>query len=277
MGKFSRTWRIMGASWRVLKQDKELLMFPVLSGIAAVLVLGSFVLPLAYGETWRLLEADGGNEPLIYAWAFLFYFASYFVIIFFNAALVACALKRMDGGDPTVPYGLGAAWRQSPRIAGWTLVTGTVGLVLRMIEERVGFIGQIVVALLGLTWTVTAYLVVPVLVNEGKGPIEAYKSSVAMLKKSWGEQLIGNVSFALIFGVLAIAPVGVVFLAGMTGSEAAVATAMVFAGAIIVLLVVVQSTLQSIYQAAVYRYAGEGVVPDGFDEQTLAGAFRSRG
>ncbi|MGA8261875.1 MAG: DUF6159 family protein [Arenicellales bacterium] len=276
MGRFSRTWRMMGASWAVLKQDKELLVFPVLSTLAMVLVLISFASPLLNGGVRQHLERGDHSGVIVYAGMFLVYLAVYFVMIFFNAAIVACALQRMSGSDPTIGFGLAAAWKRLPQIFGWALVTSTVGLILRAIEERVGVIGQIVVAVLGMTWTVTSFLVVPVLVNEGKGPFDAYSDSVAMLKRSWGEQIIGNVSFGLIFMVLGIVPVGLVILATMSGSQPATDAALVICAAYLIVATLVQSTLQAIYQAAVYRYARNGAAPEGFDAELLAGSFRRR-
>lgn len=276
MGRFSRTWRMMGASWAVLKQDKELLVFPVLSTLAMILVLISFASPLLNGGVRQHLERGDHSGVIVYAGMFLVYLAVYFVMIFFNAAIVACALQRMSGSDPTIGFGLAAAWKRLPQIFGWALVTSTVGLILRAIEERVGVIGQIVVAVLGMTWTVTSFLVVPVLVNEGKGPFDAYSDSVAMLKRSWGEQIIGNVSFGLIFMVLGIVPVGLVILATMSGSQPATDAALVICAAYLIVATLVQSTLQAIYQAAVYRYARNGAAPEGFDAELLAGSFRRR-
>src|SRR6185437_8830886 len=122
----------------------------------------------------------------MYAAMFVFYFLDYFVIIFFNSALVACVLKQIDGVQPTLGYGLAVARQRLPQILGWALLTSTVGILLRLLEEKVG--------LLGMAWSVTSFLVVPVLVAEDTGPIESYKRSVEMLRRTWGEQIIGNVS-----------------------------------------------------------------------------------
>lgn len=276
MGKFSNTWRIMKASWWILKQDKELLVFPVFSGVAAALILVSFALPIIGAGVLDTIGQREGVSSFVYLVAFLFYFANYFVLIFFNSAIVACAVMRMEGGDPTVAYGLRAAWQRLPQILGWALVTSTVGFILRMIEERVAIAGQIVVALLGMAWTVTSYLVVPIVVVEGKGPIDAYQHSVKLLKRSWGEQIIGNVGFGLIFLLLGIVPVGLFVLVAWTGSGATIATVIVVGAIYLIGLALVQSTLQAIFQAAVYHYAVEGTAPSGFDTELLEGSFRKR-
>lgn len=276
MGKFFNTWRIMKSSWWVLKQDKELLIFPVFSTLAALLILASFALPFLSADTWNYLDSAGKGDPLLYLAAFLFYFANFFVVIFFNSAIVACAIKRMDGGDPTVGYGLHAAWQRLPQIVAWALLTSTVGFLLRVIEERVPMVGKIVVGLLGMAWAVTSYMVVPVVVMEGKGPINAYRDSVAMLKRSWGEQLIGNVGFGLIFFLLGILPVALVVLVAMTGSGLAIVSVLVISALYLMGLALVSSTLQAIFQAAVYRYVVDGEAPAGFDADALAGAFRGK-
>lgn len=264
----------MRASWELLKKDTELLLFPVLSTIATVLVMGSFALPLLDEGVRQFVSQMGGNDPVLYAVAFLFYVVNYFVIIFFNSAIVACALARMAGKDPTIGFGLRAAWGRLPQIFLWALATSTVGFALRVIEERVGFVGRIVVGLLGMAWSVTSYLVVPVLVHKGKGPVDAYTTSVSMLKKSWGEQLVGNVSFALLFVLLGLPPVALVLGVTVTGSALAIGSGIAISGVYLVLLGLVQATLQAIYQAAVYSYASTGTAPTGFDERTLAGSFR---
>lgn len=278
MGKFARTWELMGASWRMLVRDKQLIVFPILSGLALAVVIVLFAVPIvaesaAMPGTSRALQPGGTT----YVGYFLFYLVDYFVVIFFNAALIACVLERIDGGQPTLGYGLRCAWQRLPQILGWALLASTVGFVLRLIEQRVGFIGRLVVGLLGMAWSVTAFLVVPVLVVEGSGPIESYKRSVEMLKQTWGEQIVGNISFGLLFAVFGIAPAVVVLFLLRGAHGAAWGYALLGAAVLyLVLLGLVQATLQTIYQTAIYLYAANGQVPDGFDETALASSFRQK-
>lgn len=278
MGRFARTWQLMGASWQLLKQDGRLIVFPLISGVALAVVMLLFA-----GPVWIALggvhPAPGGQvqlPPTAYAAMFVFYFLAYFVIVFFNSALIACVLRQIEGGQATLGYGLRAAWQRLPGILGWALLASTVGILLRMLEDKVGWLGRIVVGLLGMAWTVTAFLVVPVLVAEGTGPIEAYKRSVGMLRRTWGEQIIGNVSFGLIFGLFGIVPAAVLFLLAVKLG----AIAILAVGAVLVVWLVlvglVQSTLQTIYQAAIYVYAATGEAPAGFDSQLVAEAFRQK-
>ena len=110
--KFSTTWSLMGEAWQVLKQDKEMLLFPLVSGICCLLVMASFAIPIISSESWQPPGRDATTSQQIgyYATLFTFYFCNYFVISFFNVAVIACAAIRLQGGDPTVADGFRAAF-----------------------------------------------------------------------------------------------------------------------------------------------------------------------
>ncbi|MEQ8798008.1 MAG: DUF6159 family protein [Salinisphaeraceae bacterium] len=274
MGKVSRALRLMRSSWWILNQDRELLVFPLLSGISMALVLATFMVPGVMVGMEPLARALERDTFLLYELLAVFYFANYLVIIFFNAALMACVMARMDGHDPTVGYGLRCAWRRLPQIAGWAFVSSTVGVILRMLIERVPLLGQVVIGLLGMAWTVTAYLVVPVLVAEGKGPVDAYRASVSLLRRSWGEQLVGEAGLSVIFGVLTVIPTAFIMLAISSKSVALMAGTLPVCGLIVAGLIVCHAAMQSIYAVAIYRYGVTGRAPAGFDDDTLRQAFR---
>ncbi len=275
MGKFARTWALMGASWRMLMQDKRLIVFPAISGVVLLLLIVLFAVPVILSRGVHA-AAPVHASPQMYLGAFVFYFLAYFVIFFFNSALIACVMKQIDGEQPTVGFGLAFAWQRLPQICGWALLASSVGMLLRMLEEKVGIIGRFVIGLLGMAWSVTSFLVVPVLVAEGTGPIDSYKRSVQLLRQTWGEQIIGNVGFGLIFALFGLVPAMIlIFLAALGGTAA-----FFVAGAIVlvwlVLLGLIQSTVQTIYQAAIYCYASTGDAPAGFDNQMVASAFREK-
>jgi hypothetical protein len=275
--RLSRSWKLVKASAAVLRQDKELLLFPLISMVALVLVVASFVLPVfGLGLLGDRMGEDGLSAAM-YGVAFLFYFSQYFVIFFFNAALVGAAMIRLEGGDPTVADGLRIATSRIGAIAGYALIAATVGMVLRAIQERVGFIGKIIVAMLGVGWTIATYMVVPVLVANKVGPVEAIKQSAALLKKSWGENVIGQAGLGIAFGFIFLGVIGlavvVVFGAFASGSMAAIVIALVLAALAIAITGLVQSALTGIYSAALYRYATKGEATPGFDSEALKLAF----
>jgi hypothetical protein len=274
--RLGRSWRLAKASAAVLRQDKELLVFPLISLAALLVVVAAFAAPII---GLGVLDGLRGERlsALHYAIAFLFYFCQYFVIFFFNAALVGAAMIRLDGGTPTVGAGLRIATSKAGTIAGYALIAATVGMVLRMIQERVGFIGRIIVGLLGVGWTIATYLVVPVLVAEEVGPIEAVKESAGLLKKTWGENVIGQVGLGAVFGLvfLAVMLCGAALTAGafMTHSIALIVAALVLTLLALGITALVQTALAGIYSAALYRYATTGEGMPGFDSAALKLAF----
>lgn len=274
--RFGRSWRLARASAAVLRQDKELVLFPLISLGALALVLLCFAAPVI--GLGVLDGLNGGRiAPLHYAIAFLFYFCQYFVIFFFNAALVGAAMLRLEGGTPTVGEGLRIAAGKAGTIAGYALIAATVGVVLRVIQERVGFIGRIIVGLLGVGWTIATFLVVPVLVARDVGPVEAVKESALLLKKTWGENVIGQAglgaAFALVFLAVMLCGAALTVGAFMTHSVALIVAVLVLTVLALGVVALVQSALAGIYAAALYRYATTGEGTEGFDAATLKLAF----
>jgi hypothetical protein len=274
--RISRSWTLVKASAAVLRSDKELLLFPVISAFATLLVLATFMVPVL-----GLKLFEGGTiGPLGAVVGFLFYLCQYFVIFFFNTALVGAAMIRLEGGDPTVADGLRIARSKIGVILGYAAIAATVGLILKAIEERAGAIGRIVIGLVGMAWTLATFLVVPVLVARDVGPLDAVKESVELLKRTWGENVAGNVGIGLAFGLLtALVVVAVVALvigaAVIGGAKLAVAVGVLGALAI-AFVAVLQAALSGIYSAALYRYAVDGQAPAGFGTGQLENACRPK-
>ena len=272
------TWGIMKASWEVLKKDRELLLFPLLSGICCLLVLASFAIPLFATGYWEppAQDASTSRQVAYYAILFLFYFANYFVIVFFNSAIVACAVIRLQGGDPTVSDGLQSSVSRLPQIFGWALVSATVSLILRVIEDRSSRAAQIIAGILGMAWSMMTFLVVPVMVVERTGPVEGVKRSTSLLRQTWGEQIVGNFSFGLIFMLLSIPGVLLIVLGIAAGSAVVTGIAVTLGVLYMIAVSLVSSALDAIFRAAVYLYAHEGHTPDQFGEGMMQSVMRQR-
>lgn len=264
-------------SWRVLLTDKHLLVFPIVSGVLFLLVLASFAIPLVTLVDWAGIERSGGKPPIwVYPVAFAFYFCTYFVAIFCNAAMVSCALMRFNGQSPTVGDGFRAAFARLPQIFAWALVSATVGMLLKAVEAAHEKVGRIVATVLGTAWSVMTYFVVPVLVVEKTGPFEAVSRSVSILKKTWGEAAAGNLGLGLFLFLLAL-PVVVLLVAGVflaANGSGPLGLVLIVAGVLALLLhMAVSAALNTILLGAVYQYAADGRVPEQFDGDALRGAF----
>jgi Family of unknown function (DUF6159) len=279
--RLSHGWDLAKQSWRVLMLDKELLLFPLFSGIACLVVLASFAIPLwSTGYTDTVLNEEAPAQDVT-SWIllFCFYAVNYFVIVFFNSALISCAIIRFRGGDPTVSDGFRAAGKRLPVIFAWSLVSATVGVLLKAIESRSERAGQIISSLLGIGWSIATYFVVPVLVVENVGPVDAVKRSWAVIKKTWGESIGANFGIGFITFLCSLAcfvPIfGGAFLIG-NGMVAAGGGAIVLGIIGLMLVSLVSSALNSIILAALYLYAADHEVPEQFDRGMLQHAFATR-
>jgi hypothetical protein len=277
--RISNGFALARSSWVVLMKDKHLLVFPVVSGILFVVVVASFVVPLATLVDWNKVQQQANNNrvpPWAYAVAFAFYFCTYFVTIFCNSALLGCAFLRFNGENPTVGDGFRTALARLPQIFAWALVSATVGVLLKVVENANERVGQFIAGLLGTVWSVMTFFVVPVLVVEKVGPVEAVSRSVALLKRTWGEALVGRMGIGFVLFLLAL-PILLVFLAGgylLAAGMVPVGVAMLVAGGVLLLIyLAVSSALHTILLAALYQYAADNRVPQGFEREMFAGAF----
>jgi hypothetical protein len=279
-GKFARSWALMKASTAVLRSDKSLLVFPLLSGLCTLLVAASFLIPVGMMVLGGAHAGQDFHERMSvasYLLLFVFYLVQYFVIIFFQTALTGVALMHMRGQPTSVRIGLALARTKLPQIFGYALIAATVGLLLRMIQERLGLIGRLVIGFVGLAWTVATFLVVPLLASKDVGPVDAVKESVELLKRSWGENLIGNGGIGIAFGLMLLLAVLVsaVLIGGAVATQSLVAIVLAVVIVLVgfILLGLIQSSLQGIYAAALYRYAEAGEASIGFDQALLQQAF----
>ena len=273
--KFARSWELVKASAGVLRSDKELTLFPLISGFCTLVVMATFLIPVF---ALRIFENGFGIGGAVVG--FLFYFCQYSVIIFFNCALVGAAMIRLDGGDPTLRDGFDAARSRLPSILGYAAIAATVGVLLQALKRKDNnFIVRLIGSGLGAAWTLATFLVVPLLVSRNIGPIDALKESVALLKRTWGENAIGNVGIGAAFGLITFAVMlvgaGLVFLAYQASPVLAVVVAVIAVIAVL-LLGIYQAALSGIYSAALYRYAVSHEAPAAFQGVMLENAFSAK-
>lgn len=276
MGRVTRSYALFVASFRVLRAHKGLTWFTVLAGVAGLFVAGAFLTPAFFASH---VEITDHHRLTAGSWVLLaaFYVVSAFVAVFFNAALISQTDVALRGGTPGVGAGLAAAASRWPALLGWAGVSATVSLVLRAVEERLGFLGSIVSGLVGLAWRLTTFLVLPIVMLEGAGVKAGVKRSVELFRRTWGENVVGTAGIGAAGVILSLAGYVVLLLAGfLLGGTATLFVCVGLAVVWTLLIAVFTTTLTGIYQTALYRYAADGVVPGEFASVDFAEAFRER-
>jgi hypothetical protein len=282
MERILRSWELVKQSWTILKADKQLVLLPVISAISCLLVTGVIVWWgwSSFGaEIERAIAAGVSWHPrpgILWLTLLVFYLANYFVIMFFNVALIGAALERLAGRPATVRGGLSRAWERKGKILEWAFLAATVGVLLKIVEERVGGLGRLVTKFIGVAWTLASYFVAPILAFEGLGPLDALKRSAKLFRENWGEDLVGTFSISLIFMLLALAGTGIWVVAVVAGG-----TWGLVAGSALLLfyllgLGVVSTAVQGIFTAALYRYALTKTAPPGFALTSFSMAWRRK-
>jgi len=280
MERISRGWALTKQSWGVLKSDRSLVIFPMLSAIFALIAVAVIWLPTASMSGVLAGEAINEHDPVYYVAAAATAYVSTFIAVFFNVALAACAVRSLRGEDTTVGERIRAAMQRLGPILGWTLVAATIGLVLRLLQDRIPLAAKIAVWIAGAAWAVATFFVIPVLALERSGPWQSIKRSVAVVKARWGEGATGTVAISAVTGlVVVIVMVGgaacgiVLFAAGL--QQLAIAVIAIAVAAVIVVSIV-SSALTEIFRVAVYQYAVTGATPGAFDNALLQNAFDGR-
>ena len=276
MGRFANTWRLTKTSWSLLKQDRELLWLPVLSMLTILAIVAAAAV---VGFVTGSFDADGGTESLGGGAAVLglvFAFVATASVIFFEGALVAGAHERMTGGDPTVRSAMGKAATRLPSLLGWALITMTVGLLLRFLRERMGWLGQMLTFLAEAAWGVATYLVVPAIIIDDYRSFAGVKQSMSLVRRTWGENLISQAGFGLLSFVLSlpIVIVAVLIAALVPGVGTVIGIVVGVAGVLAVTVVV--SALGLYFKTALYEYATDGVAHGGYDVNQMRDSFRTK-
>jgi hypothetical protein len=248
--RLSNGWQISMNSFKVLKENKQLILFPILSGISMILIMGSFFLVmfgLAGWDTYGLEQFD----DWVYIVSLLgYYLINYFVVVFFNVALTHCTRLYFRGEEVTLRKGIDFSISRIGAIFSWALFAATVGTLLRYIQENTGWLGRIIIGLLGIAWSVTTFFVVPVIAYENLGPLGAFKRSAGIMKEQWGESAAATFNFTVI-QVLAILCISIpLFVLGLA-IHPAVGVALGLLSAFVVMAIL--SAAQTIFISAIYH------------------------
>jgi hypothetical protein len=285
MEMIERSWRFAKISYRILFENKSLIVFPILSGLSIFLILTGFLAPqfitgaiLDYWSDDAMHQLTTAQQVGAYGALFIVYFCEYAVVIFFNTALTFCAMEAMEGRRAGVGYGLRMASTRIGAICGWALLSATVGIIFSLIERFSKRLGRFIVNIMGAAWAILSFFVIPVIAAEGLGPAAALKRSVEALKFSWGDGLVGRFSFGLI-SLLIFIPLNLACGAIMFFSLSTKSLSMTLGGFLlcITLLAVgaaVTSAGSAIFRALLFNFATVRMLPVGVSRSELQEAFR---
>ena len=265
--RVSNTFKMMKSCLDVLKKDRELILFPVFAAIS----VGLFVLIMSAGGYLDNLDTEQGGSlaPIIFL-----IFGANFLIVFFNSALVSAALERLRGGDPNVRSGLSHAVKHIHHIFFWSIIVTIVAILIAMIRgdrRENSIFRQIFASLIQAGCAMMTFFVVPIIVSENIGPINAIKRSTSLFKQTWGDQVVANFGFGIfqLFGVLLGVVVGWFFglFSPLLGA--------ILGGSLAVMSVAIIYTLEGIYKAALYEFA-LGEKPLEFQQEDLRTAYQRK-
>jgi uncharacterized Tic20 family protein len=279
MNAFSRSWELTKASWHVLRQDKELLLFPVLSVIFSIVFVVAMLFPTVILAI--LNEVSVAFAFPLYLTFFSMYFGLAFIATFFNTCVVYTTKTRFEGKNATFSDSIRFSFSKIHLIAYWSVVASTVGIILRMLENaarnsRGGFLIRMLVSVLGAAWSIVTLFVVPGMVYYSLGPFDAIKKSVSAIKKTWGENLIAYVGFGFaqmvffLVGVLLFLPL---FFLSMTLGPLGAVLITLLGLLYLVSVALVFGILKSIFHTALFVYAEKGKIPKGYSKEMLKSAF----
>jgi len=301
MNKFQRSWLLLKSSLSVIGRNKQLLVFPIVIFICTVAIVGFFLAPpilrptgysYTSAEHWKAIyhslftESGGGGRtrivltPGAMVYFGLVYFVAMFIATFCNVAFYHEILAALTGQPVSVGRGLKFAMTKLGSIFMWTLFAGLVGLIIKLIEERLELIGRIIGRLVGLAWSVAAVFSIPIIVREegNANPLAVLKKSAGVLKRTWGEALIGYAGLSIANSLVALG--SILWLGGTIAISIALHIYWFIAIAAIAWLCAlfiwsyVTGVASNVYRGALYLYAAEGVIAEPYSQEILDMAWK---
>ena len=264
---YGESWSQLGTdekSFGVIRQDKKILLFPILSITACVILVISFFVGFFFLGFLSL-----STQPWVWVTSvFLIYTILFFIVIFFNTAVTGCASIRLNGGKPTLSDGFRIAIQNVGRIFLWTIFSATIGVILQGIREKTGLLGKIVAGIVGIAWSYVTFFIIPVLIFEKKGVLPSIRRSAQLFKETWGETIVGTLGFGIIFSLIAVAGI-IPIIFGVFMGFYGIIIGLVIAFIYWIIIAAVSLATNAVYVTALYQYATKKELPLGFDASLM--------
>ncbi|HEY0278640.1 MAG TPA: DUF6159 family protein [Solirubrobacterales bacterium] len=272
MKRIRRGWSLTKKSWGLLKAHRDLVRFPLYGGIATIILGLVFLGPGVFflGE-----HTYGAGVPLVAIGVYVLTVVG----IYFSVGLAACADKIFRGEQATVQTGMAVANERFPQICGWAALSTAIALIIGLLENQGGALGDIAGRLVGAAWSLVTFLSVPVIAIEGTGPFETLKRSATLFKERWGQQITGNIAIGGAIFLIGILPALILIVAGFLiwPSTGVAGGALIVIGALVLCVaLLVSKALSGIFGVALYRYATDGQVLGGFSQEDLESAVKPK-
>ena len=272
MKRIRRGWALTKKSWGLLKAHRDLVRFPLYGGIATIILGLVFLGPGVFflGE-----HTYGVGVPLVVIGVYVLSVVG----IYFSVGLAACTDKIFRGEAATVQDGMAVANQRFPQICGWAALSTAIALVIGLLENQGGALGDIAGRLVGAAWSLVTFLSVPVIAIEGTGPFETLKRSASLFKERWGQQITGNIAIGGAVFLIGILPALILIVAGFLlwpSTGVAGGTLIVLGALVMCVALLISKALSGIFGVALYRYALEGQVLGGFTEEDFESAVKPK-
>ncbi len=273
MNRIKRGWALTKKSWALLNSHRELIRFPLYGAVAMIPLAILFFAPGLY-----LLDQKtyGGAVPLL----IIGVYALNVIGIYFSVGLAAAANLIFAGQEATVADGLAVARSRFSQICGWAALSTAISVLMGVLENQGGALGDIAARLVGTAWALVTFLSVPVIAIEGTGPLATLKRSASIFKAKWGQQITGNLAIGAAVFLLGFLPAVILIAGGILLWSAAsfLGALLVVIGALVLAIaMLISKALNGVFGVALYRYATEGEAVGGFTTEELESAVKVKG
>ena len=276
MSGWSDSRALTRQSWAVLKENRYLLTYPIL-GVVACIVPLCVVVP-------GFLFIAANRNWIGWALVILGLYLVMLVTAIFQAGLTVSAAAELEGGHSSLGHGLGTAFGRLGRLARWAFVGTVVNVLIGLLRgnNSGGLVSvifrNVLAAAADVMWQLITFFVMPAMMLDDLGMIDAIKKSAATFKQRWGTQLSGGVRIGGLIGLVAILPAAIAIVGGAflaTSGAWAVGVPIAVIGFVVLAIAsLVLSAMRGVFSVVLYRYATQGIVEGGFTEQQLAGAVK---
>ena len=261
-------WQLTKAAVGIIRQDKEMVVYPILT-IAAILLLATlfFFIALA-SDLAASLAAPSFTKVTFYLFIALFLVAAYTISIFFEGAVIASTLQRCEGKNPTIASGLRAPTRRIHQLVLWAIIMTVVAVFIQIVRNlgKGKSRGAQVASNVGATtfqtaWRLLSFFVIPIILFENTSVFPALARSKQLFVKTWGENISAQVTTSALFILLAFVGVVPLLFAIFLGGETLLQIALVLFSLYLIALIIITTTINGILVALLYAYATHRKIP----------------